>query len=153
MYSCELDHIFSYTATLKAPPEVIGPTPVGLRVNFYITGGEATGPRVRGTLRPVGGDWLTLRPDGVGILDIRATIETHDGALIDVAYTGVGDLGEDGYDRFLRGDLPEKLPLRVVPRFLTAHPEYQWINRVQCVSIGDVDFAKFLVSYDVYALR
>jgi hypothetical protein len=153
MHDFQLEHIFSYTAQLQAPPEVIGPTAAGLRVNFYVTGGEVTGPRMTGTLRPVGGDWLTLRPDGVGILDVRATIETTDGALIDVAYTGVGDLGEDGYDRFLRGDLPGNLPLRVAPRFLTAHPDYAWINRLQCINVGEVNFATFEVSYDVYALR
>jgi len=38
---------------------------------------------VSGKLRPVGGDWLTIRKHGVAILDVRATIETHDGALID----------------------------------------------------------------------
>lgn len=153
MYDYQLEHIFSYSATLQAPPEVIGPTPAGLRVNFYITGGRATGPRVNGALRPVGGDWLTIRTDGVGILDVRATIETDDGALIYAAYTGVGDLGEGGYERFLQGDLPDKVPLRLTPRFLTAHPKYQWINRVQCVNIGDVNLTTFEVNYDVYALR
>jgi hypothetical protein len=153
MYDYELEHICSYTAHLQAPPEVIGPTPGGLRVNFYVTGGEVTGPRIRGTLRPVGGDWLTIRPDGIGILDVRATIETHDGALIDIAYTGVGDLGEDGYDRFLRGELPDKVPLHVAPRFLTAQPDYLWLNRFQCINIGDVNLATFEVGYEVYALR
>jgi len=147
------EYIFSYTAQLQAPPEAIGPTPEGLRVNFFITGGEVRGPRLQGTLRPVGGAWLTVRPDGVGILDVRITIETRDGALIYGAYTGVGDLGEDGYDRFLRGDLPEKLPLRLTPRFLTAHPDHAWINRIQCVNIGEANLATFQVSYDVYALR
>jgi hypothetical protein len=153
MYDYELEHICSYTAHLQAPPEVIGPTPGGLRVNFYVTGGSVTGPRIRGTLRPVGGDWLTIRPDGIGILDVRATIETHDGALIDIAYTGVGDLGEDGYDRFLRGELPDKVPLHVAPRFLTAQPDYLWLNRFQCINIGDVNLATFEVGYEVYALR
>lgn len=30
-------------------------------------------------------DWFTLRTDGVGILNVRATIETDDGALIGIA--------------------------------------------------------------------
>jgi hypothetical protein len=143
MFNYELEHICSYTATLQAPPEVIGPTAAGLRVNFYVTGGSVTGPQIKGLLRPVGGDWLTLRPDGIGILDVRATLETNDGALIDIAYTGVGDLGEDGYERFLRGDLPERVPLRVAPRFLTAHPDYLWINRLQGINIGEVNLATF----------
>ncbi len=60
-----------------------------------------TGPKLRGKMLPGGGDWLTVRTDGVGILDVRATIESDDGALIYLAYTGVGDLGEDGYQNFL----------------------------------------------------
>jgi Protein of unknown function (DUF3237) len=101
----------------------------------------------------VGGDWLTLRTDGMGILDVRATIETQEEALIYVSYTGVGDLGEDGYERFLRGEGGGIVPLRVVPRFLTAHSDYQWLNRLQCVGIGQVNLESLEVGYDVYALR
>jgi len=34
MIDYKLEHIFSYTGTL-APPEMIGPAPEGIRVNFY----------------------------------------------------------------------------------------------------------------------
>lgn len=61
-----------------------------------------------------------LRTDGVGILDVRATIETHDGALIYAAYSGVIDLGEDGYQKFLQGELPASgTPIRTAPCFYT----------------------------------
>jgi hypothetical protein len=153
MFDYSLEHIFSYTATLQNPPEVIGPVPEGIRVNFYFTGGEVSGPKVQGRFRPAGGDWFTLHTDGVGILDARMTIETHDGAFIYIAYTGVGDLGEDGYQKFLRGELPRTLQLRSVPRCHTAHPNYLWLNRVQCLSIGEVDLERFVLSYDVYAVH
>jgi hypothetical protein len=153
MFKYRLEHIFSYLVTLKDPPEIIGPVPEGIRANFYVTGGEISGPRLRGTIRPVGGDWLTVRTDGMGILDVRATLESHDGALIDTAYTGVADFGEDGYARFLRQDLPRTVQLRVVPRFRTVHPGYQWLNRVQCIGIGEVDMERLEVRYDMYALR
>jgi hypothetical protein len=94
MFAYSLEHICSYSAQLQNPPEVIGPVPEGIRVNFYVTSGEVTGPKIRGILRPVGGDWLTIRTDGIGLLDVHATIETHDNALIDIAYTGMGDLGD-----------------------------------------------------------
>jgi hypothetical protein len=153
MFEYRLEHIFSYVVTLKDPPEIIGPVPEGIRANFYVTGGEISGPKLRGTIRPVGGDWLTVRTDGMGILDVRATLESHDGALIDTAYTGVADFGEDGYARFLRQDLPRTVQLRVVPRFRTVHPGYQWLNRVQCIGIGEVDMERLEVRYDMYALR
>jgi hypothetical protein len=153
MFDYTMEHICSYTATLESPPELIGPTPEGLRLNAYVTGGEVTGPRLQGRVRPVGGDWLTIRTDGVGILDVRATIETHDGALIYIAYTGVGDLGEDGYARLLGGEPPGVLPLRTAPRLQTSHPDYTWVNRFQYVNVGEVDFESFAVAYDLYALR
>jgi hypothetical protein len=133
-----LEYVFSLNVMLK-PPEVIGPLPEGIRANLYIAGGEIDGPQLHGKIRPVGADWLTLRSDGVGILDIRATIETDDGALIYTAYTGVVDAGEDGYERFLRQDLPPVLQLRTAPRYSTTHPNYRWLNRLQCVGFGEVN--------------
>ncbi|MDX1982888.1 MAG: DUF3237 domain-containing protein [Bryobacteraceae bacterium] len=153
MIAYTLEHLFSYTATLGAPPEVIGPVPEGIKVNFYVTGGEVTGPKVRGKVRPVGADWLTLRRDGVAILDVRATLETTDGALILITYPGILDLGEDGYDRFLRGDLPPASQIRTSPRLFTSHPDYVWLNRLHCLGVGQTDLPNNRVAYDVYAVR
>lgn len=152
MLPYQLEHLCSYTAQLT-PPEVIGPLPEGIRINFYVTGGSVTGPRLKGILRAAGGDWLTLRSDGVGAMDVRATMETPEGALIHVAYTGVAELGEDGYARFLAGDPPPTFSLRTAPRLSSAHPDYLWLNRLQCVGIGQADLARLEVRYDVYALR
>jgi hypothetical protein len=153
MFKYELEHICSYSATLRQPPEVIGETPLGFRFNAYITGGEVTGPRIRGRVLPVGADWLTIRTDGVGVLDVRATMETHDGALIYCAYGGVMDFGPDGYQRMLSGNPPARIAIQVVPRFLTSHPGYLWLNRLQCLNVGMADFATSSVSYDTYAVH
>jgi hypothetical protein len=152
MIDYSLEHLFSYTVTLDQP-EVIGPVPAGILVNFHFTGGEVNGPLVHGKVRPVGADWLTIRTDGVGILDVRATIETQDEALLYSSYTGVAELGEDAYDKFLQGDLPQIVPVRVVPRILTSHPDYQWLNRLQCLGVGEIDVANLKVGYDLYAVR
>jgi hypothetical protein len=146
-----LEYIFSYSAQVRLPPEVIGPTPDGIRANFYIVGGEVDGPKVKGKFAPVGADWMLVRRDGVAILDVRATMETNDGALIYLPYSGVLDLGPGGYDGFLSGNLPQRAALRGVPRFLTSHPNYLWLNRLQCLNVGDVDLATGFVRYDVYA--
>ncbi len=37
IFDYALEHLFSYTAELE-PPEMIGPVPEGIRVNFYVTG-------------------------------------------------------------------------------------------------------------------
>jgi hypothetical protein len=148
-----LEHIFSFTGRGAGTPEAIGALPEGLRVNFYNVGGEITGPRIRGKLRPVGGDWVTVRKDGIALLDARVTLETEDGALILATYPGTIDFGEDGYDRFLRGALPPAAQVRISPRFYTGHPEYLWLNRLHSLGIGEYKPADRCVSYDVYAVR
>jgi hypothetical protein len=148
----DLDHIFSYTGRL-APPEMVGVVPEGVRVNFYSTGGEIHGPRLSGLVRPVGGDWMTIRRDGVGYLDVRTTFETDDGAVILVTYQGSIDLGEGGYEAFLRGDLPPVIRLAIAPRLVTAHPEYEWLNRLFCIGVGEYRADTNAATYDVYALR
>ncbi|CAN5571120.1 hypothetical protein BH10BAC3_BH10BAC3_16780 [soil metagenome] len=152
-FNYRLEHIFSFGAKLENPPEIIGPAPEGIRVNFYCMGGEVAGPKLQGKCRAVGGDWLTLRTDGVAILDVRVTLESHDGALIAVTYTGVADLGPNAYQEFLEGKLPERITLHVIPRCSTAHPDYLWLNRVQCLGIGEFERDASFVKYDVYAVR
>lgn len=151
MAECKLEHLFSLVVDLKLPPEVIGPVPEGIRANFYLAGGLVDGPRFRGKVLPVGADYLLLRKDGIGLLDVRATFESHDGALVYAPYTGVLDAGADGYERFLRNDLPPTMPIRTVLRFLTAQPAYAWMNRLQCFGVGEVDLARSRVCYEIYA--
>ena len=152
-YKYRLEHIFSFSNAFESHAEAIGPVAEGIRVNFYNQGGEVTGPKLQGRCRSVGGDWLTVRTDGVAIIDVRTTLESHDGALIAITYSGVADLGNDGYQRFLDGNLPARLTLHVVPRCQTAHPGYLWLNRVQCLGIGEADLERSQVSFDVYAVR
>ena len=152
MLPFKLDHVFSYSAMLH-PPEVIGPVPEGIRVNFHVSGGEVTGPKLFGRVRPVGADWLTIRTDGIGILDVRATLETPDGGLLYAAYQGVADLGEDGYARFLAGQVGGTLRLTTWPRIQTAHPGSRWLARLPLLGIGSVDLDQRVERYDVYAVR
>jgi hypothetical protein len=151
MPECKLDYLFSFSFALKLPPEVIGELPDGIRANFYLDGGTVEGPRLTGKVLPVGADYLVIRKDGVGLLDVRATFECADGALIYAPYRGTIDAGPDGYDRFLANDLPTKMPVRSAPRFQTAHADYVWLNRLQCFGVGECDLGANRVSYDVYA--
>jgi len=146
-------HLFSIRGRLAKPPEGIGPTPDGLRVNFYFEGGEVTGPRLQGKLRPVGSDRFLVRRDGVALIDVRATIESHDGALIIADHQGIVDLGPRGYEDSMERKLGPRATARVAARYQTAHPSYQWINRLQCFGVLDIDREAFSLSYDIYALE
>jgi hypothetical protein len=68
-------------------------------------------------LYPWGGDWFTLRPDGIRVLNVRATIKTDDDALIYVSYHGITDLGEDAYNNSLKGETtPQESYIRSNPK-------------------------------------
>lgn len=152
MFDYKLDHVMSYNATLSAP-EIIGEVPEGIRVNLYITGGNISGPRVVGKLLPVGADWLTLRRDGVGVLDVKATAETTDGALLYITYSGIIDLGHSGYQDFLDGKpVASGTAIRTNPKVTTSHANYRWLNRLHCVGIGAAFLERSEVAYDVYAV-
>ena len=96
---------FLYEAHIDlAPPEAIGASPFGTRNVFIVTGGTFEGPRMRGTVRPGGGDWFLTLANGVGELDVRGTMQTHDGALILVTYHGVLDVAPEVVQRVFSGE-------------------------------------------------
>jgi hypothetical protein len=104
--------------------EAIGPTPHGELSVFPVTGGSFEGDRLRGKVVAGGGDWVTVRADGTFELDLRVTLETDDGALIHMTFTGVRD-DTNHY-------------LRILPRFETAAPKYAFLNRLLAVGTGEI---------------
>lgn len=148
-YACEF--AFSYHLML-APPEVVGPGPGGVRMNFRFLGGKFEGPRLKGQVMAGGTDFATLRPDGVIEVEVRGLLRTDDGAIIDMAYSGVIDAGPDAYAGFLAGALPDELAVRAAPRLTAAHPDYLWLNRHQFFSIGRAVPSALTAEFDVYVL-
>ncbi|MEO8493717.1 MAG: DUF3237 domain-containing protein [Planctomycetota bacterium] len=156
MIDFTLEHLFSYEATI-GPPELIGAVPEGLRANFHVTGGTVTGSKVHGKVLPGGSDCLLMRPDGVAIVDVRLTMQTHDGAIIFATYHGLCDLGADGYQQFMAGHPPAAgSALRIFPRFQTAHEDYKWLQRLACIGIGEahIDFGgESKLIFDIHAVK
>jgi hypothetical protein len=154
MLDYKLEHLFTYTGLPPVrPPEVVGNLPEGLFVNFYPDGGDLTGPNLKGKVRPAGGDSVIIRKDGVALLDVRTTLQTHDGALILINYPGIIDLGADGYDKFLKGQLPPVARIRTSVHLVTSAPNYAWVNRLHCLGIGEFRATTQDSNYDVYAVR
>jgi hypothetical protein len=153
-----LPYTLEYLASIRIPlkgPELIGETPEGIKVNWfwYPSEGIVVGPKLSAKVRQLGGDWMTVRRDGIGVMDVRATLETNDGALLYVTYPGYFELGENGYQDFLNRRYPNRAPTRTTPRFSVAHPRYRWLNRVQCLGIGEVRLDELVYIYDLYAVR
>jgi len=150
----ELEYLASVRVPLREP-EIIGVTPEGILVNWYWYPAEGviSGPKLNAKVRQLGGDWMTIRRDGVGVMDVRATLETHDGALIFVSYLGHYELGENGYQDFLDRRWPARAPTRTTPRFHASDARYHWLNRLQCVGIGEARMQDLVYAYDLYAVR
>ena len=147
-----LEFVSAVRARLAPKADVIGETPEGLRINFYLDGGDAVGPGLNATLRPRGADFLTIRNDGVGTLQVRATFQTDDGCLLDAEYTGFLNLGDDGYRRAVDGQFPQVAPVQIALRFLTASPKYAWMNRHQFIGVGCARLAPPEVDYDLFVV-
>jgi len=120
-------------------PQKIGAVPTGARVTVPITSGSFEGPRLRGRVLPGGGDWTVLRSDGVLELDLRITLETDDGALVQLTSFGLRHGPPEVLAALARGEPtdPSKYYFRTTPRFETSHPKYAFLNRLLAVAAGD----------------
>ena len=122
------------------PPQNVGAVPHGTRRIAPIGGGVFDGPRLRGTVLPGGSaDWLLLRPDDVLEMDLRVTLRTHDGALISMKSFGLRHGPPEVMAAIGRGERvdPASYYFRTTPRFQTAHPAYDFLNRLVAVATGD----------------
>jgi hypothetical protein len=148
-FGYELELLGALTVQLR--PEVLGHTPDGYRINFFVVQGEIRGPRLNGTLRPEGGDWMTVRPDGVGVVNIRVTYEMDDGGLVLEQSGGVIYVGPEGYEQVVRGVFVGTPNIYLTPSYITADPRWAWINPFQCFGLGHVVMEELRLECDIYA--
>jgi hypothetical protein len=148
----ETEHLFDADIELDAT-EDLRQTPAGRRLIVIIKGGTVEGPRLQGKLHPGGGDWAMSQSNGAIEIDVRATIETDDAALIYVSYRGVLDAPPDVMRRALSGEdvsLSEYY-FRTTPRFETGFEQYAWLNKQVCVGVGRVGRGR--VGYRVFGVK
>lgn len=170
----DLLYLFSYDANLEGAREEIGFVPGGSRVNIFSQPKDSRVYQVMQeqgvqAVKPIsgvitwGGDWACLREESdIGVIDVRLTIRTDDGAFIHSSYEGVFPAGPRGYRRLL-SEKPklgtEEEPfvgdLVITPRYETTDRNYKWLTDHQCVGFGRVNVIKSLVrqaTFDIYAM-
>jgi hypothetical protein len=133
-------------------PQQIGMTPKGLRMIYPVVGGTVKGPKLNGEVLAFGADWLVIRSDGVGELDVRATMRTDDGELIYAAYRGILKIDPEIMGRVQNGEDidPSQYYFRTTPVLETGSEKYSWLNQIICVGIGKVE--KNRVRYSLYQI-
>lgn len=134
------------------PPQFVGETAAGVRMNFFVRDGSVVGKAFAGKVLEGTSDHLTVRRDGIGVIHILGNIVTDDGAVLDIASGGYVDLGPDGYRSALARNLPDRLPIVINPLFSTRHPRYRWLSRLQSVGVGYTHLAAAKASYSIYAV-
>jgi hypothetical protein len=150
-YRWASEFLGAFTVKLIVPPDTLGPGPDGMHITYLIDSGEIHGPRLNGRMR--GGDWMLLRQDGIGVANARVTYEMDDGVLLMSQYYGIADFGSDGYARAARNEFDPSPPLVLAPQFISSHPDWLWLNRLQCLAVGRADLANLIVRADIYAIR
>jgi hypothetical protein len=124
----ETELLFEISGELT-PPILIAGAPEGTRVIIHLTGGKFEGPQLKGDVLPGGGDWFLVRPDGVGVVDVRMVLKTNDGEHIYVTYGGRAKIGANG--------IPETI--HIAPTFSTSTTgKYAWLNGLQTIGVGGV---------------
>ena len=128
----------SFKAMLK-PPVAIGAGPIGTRMYYEVSGGEAIGERLRGKVLG-GGEWALIGPDGFLRIDVRVQVETHDGAHLYIQYTGLLELNEAVQGALARGagtDFGEQYFFTNL-RFETGDGRYAWVNTTFFIGEGHI---------------
>jgi hypothetical protein len=94
-----------------------------------------------------------IRTDGIGILNVSVTVETHDHVAIALRYTATVDFGEDWAVWLPLRKWPASVPVRSQIFLLTADPKYRWLNRLHCLGVGEARLSEYFYTYDMYAIR
>lgn len=124
------------TATIElAKPIVVSPSLMIGELTSVTYEGERLNASMKGN---AAADWLRLSPDGVGTLDVKLTMETHDGAIIHAEYYGRMKMAE--------------MTIYAAPLFHTGDERYAWLNSVQAVAKGTFPKMGTLV-YEIFELR
>lgn len=149
------DHLFDLQIDLK-PPQVVGPVLKGTRLVSPFKDGFVKGDKINGKLLECGGDWGLIIDSTTFKVDSRATIETDDGALIYITYTGYSHstakvaalIGAGKGGELSTADYY----FRTSVSFETGSPRYAWLNHTVGIGVGSFPAAG-KVAFRMYAIR
>jgi hypothetical protein len=98
----------------------------------------------------VSADWQTVLADGTALGDIRYTLRTDDGHLLDVRSRSVRHGSPEVLARLAAGEQvdPTEYTFRTATRIETAEPVLEWVNKGVFVSVGARSAAG--VTYETY---
>ena len=129
----------AFRAFITLGPVVELGTTDGLRNRFIpITGGRIEGPKLQGAVLDGGGDWQSLRPDGLTTLEAKYTLKAADGTLISIVNPGVRTGPPAVMQRLAAGERvdPALYYMRTAPRFTVPAGPHRWLMETVFVGVG-----------------
>jgi len=115
---------YLYTVNITGgEPAIVGPGPRGFRIVVPITKGSFAGPKLKGTVLPIGGDWALVDANNINgtlVQDVRQTFKTDDGAIIQVFETGATQPDGSAWVRLT---------------YETGSEKYYWMNSIIAIGI------------------
>lgn len=133
----------------------VGAAPTGQRVIADLGGGTFEGPRLRGIVRPSGGDWGLFMPDGTLRVDGRCCLEVDDGALVYGIYKGRWQIAPETMARLGSAggvDPTSEYTLRITFEFeAPTDGPHDWLNQVMAIAAGR--WVEGGIRYEVWAVR
>jgi len=132
----------------------IGPAPDEIILHYVIASGTFHGARLRLSAIPnCGVEWTRIGGDGVMVLESRQVLRSPSGDLVCASFSGIYDLGDDGYVDALGDALTSKVVAEVVIRFQTGAKTYRWLNRELFIGRGQRDFAARTLGLRIFSVE
>ena len=100
----------------------------------------------------MGGEWSTLRSDGLIVAHTRCILTTAEDRPIFVHYAGACNVGDASYEALLEGDELGSAQLDIALRFHTSASGFCWLNRTPCFGTGERDYARATLNLALFSL-
>ena len=138
------------------PPQVVGPVLKGTRLISPFRDGFVKSDKLNGKILECSGDWGLVIDSTTFKVDSRATLETDDGVLIYLTYTGYSHANAKIAALIGAGKGGELFPsdyyFRTSVSFETGSPRYAWLNHTVAIGVGSFPAAG-KVAYRIYAIK
>jgi Protein of unknown function (DUF3237) len=138
------------------PPQVVGPVLKGTRLISTFKNGVIKSDKINGKILEGGGDWGLILDSTTFKIDSRATIETDDGALIYITYSGYSHASAKISAMIGAGKGGELSPsdyyFRTSVLFETGSPRFAWLNRIVAIGVGGFPAAGKVV-FRIYEIK
>jgi hypothetical protein len=135
-----LEHVLTYHFKTRGPVGDTNGSPRGATEYWEMSSGALTGAGVNAKLVMPGGDWMTVSSDRFARPDVRVQLETDDGALILLHYTGLVERS-DVFVAAAEADEPtgwDDQYMRFAMTFDTGAERYRWLNESLFLAEGHI---------------